>query len=167
MIPANGEFVVRDYLEAREDYKFIFDTRSNAKVEIFDADGNLATSTTVHNGCIYLKQMVQGLVKVVVSNLETKEIKFSYKAPDVKKEIQGSLGFIQESDLLQQLINHLDSLVSHQEKHVKKSNDHYDTVKKSRKWIRLIILFEMSLTAFALYLIHKDFITMFESKRNV
>lgn len=163
----NEQFVFYDDVEQPGVYKFIFDIRQRSSLVIYDPSGQKAYETTQQNGSVYINIVTPGLVKIVASNLSDKVCKFSYKAPDTNKEVTGYLGYVGEEDLIGELTTILDRLVDQQNVHISNTYKHYEMVKRSRTWIRLLVVFELILTAIAVYFMHKDFISMFETKRKL
>ncbi|OQS54839.1 hypothetical protein EHP00_194 [Ecytonucleospora hepatopenaei] len=167
MLQPKEEFVIYDDLDGRKEMKFLYDARDNVRIQIFDSENKKAVDTNDRSGCIYLQQNTPGLMKINIYNESKNVMKFSYKAPDVTKEKGGQLGYVNDSDLVGELTNLLDKVIDQQNLHVEKSYKHYEMVKKSRKWVRFLVVFELCLTGFAVYLMHKDFVSLFETKRKV
>lgn len=167
MIKPNDVLTIRDEIEQNAHYKFIYDARDSVNIKVFDSEGKKAVDTYNQSGCLYLQVNQSGLFTVNITNNSKRMMKFSYKAPDVTKEITGNLGYVEDSDLVGELARLLDKVIEQQRTHVERSYKHYEMVKSSRKWVRFLVVFELGLTGLAVYLMHKDFIAVFETRRKI
>ncbi|EED44108.1 ATPase of the PP-loop superfamily, predicted [Enterocytozoon bieneusi H348] len=161
------QFVFYDEKTLPGIYKFIYDSREKCHLEIFDPLGHKTLDSHHQSGAFYINMTSPGLIKIIMSNLSDKQCKFSYKAPDPSKELTGYLGYVEETDMVAELAEILDKLIDQQKYHIENAYNHYELVKNSKKWVRFMIVFELILTALAVYFIHQNFISMFETKKKI
>ncbi|KAL6122704.1 hypothetical protein NUSPORA_00233 [Nucleospora cyclopteri] len=167
LIKPNDKLVFFDEISAPTLYKFIYDTRNNCKITFEDPAGLVIANTQNQTGAIHTMLNSTGFVKITVENLTNQMCKFSYKVPDVNKEVTGYLGYIEETDLIGELTTILDKLVDQQKSNIANTKDHQKLVQNSKKWVRLLALFELVSIALVVYILHKDFVSMFETKRSL
>lgn len=167
IIEPSKDLVFYEYVGSGELFKLIYSTRSNVEVSLYDPEDRLITKTSTKIGALYTKSMNEGKIKMIVRN-QTKELCFfSYKCPDPNKELAGHLGYIKDTDLVSELTRLLDELIEGQTDLIERTVKHKEMVSKSRSWVRILMIFEFFLTAFAVYILHQDFISMFEKKQSL
>ncbi|KAI5173270.1 hypothetical protein PAEPH01_1878 [Pancytospora epiphaga] len=148
-------------------YKFIYSTKSNVSVLITDPLGHEIVKTTNNSVTIYTQASDKGYMTMSIKNLDNSRCEFAYKCPDTNKELSGHVGYVKETDLVGELARALDELVANQKKLIDRTVDHQKMVSRSRSLANLLMIFEFLLTAFVVYMLHKDFIAMFETKQTL
>lgn len=166
-IKPNDTFEFSDLVSKGDIYKFKYSTIGNVTVTLIDPLGRIISEDSSRSSALFTKSTEDGKIKIKVKN-ETKDaISLSYKSPDPNKEVIGHLGYIKEVDKVSDLAKLLDKLLDAQEKQLNRTKDHQLLVSKCQTFSRVLLVFEAIITGIGVYLIHKDFISMFEKKQNV
>lgn len=165
MINPRKEFVFYDHVKENDLYKFIYSTKNNVEISLYDPEDRLISKTSSKMGALYTRLMSEGRVKLAVKNLSAEPCAFAYKCPDPDKELAGHLGYIKDTDLVSELTRLLDELIHGQNDLIARTIAHQEMVVKSRSWARILMVFEFVLTGLAVYILHKDFISIFEKKQ--
>ena len=167
-IGPNETFEFADIVSKGDIYKFKYSTIGSVTVTLLDPLGRVISEDTARSAALFTKSCENGRMKINVKNNETKEsISLSYKSPDPNREVIGHLGYIRDVDRVSDLAKLLDKLLDEQTKQLTRTKDHQTLVSKCQTFTRTLLIFEAVLTALGIYLIHKDFISMFEKKQNV
>lgn len=148
-------------------YKFIYNTKNDVHVALTDPRDVDIVETTNKSATIYTKIAEDGRIKMSVQNQTDEKCVFAYKCPDANKELTGHVGYVKDTDLVNELARVLDELIDGQTKLVTRTLEHQDMVARSRFWAKMLMSLEFVLTAAVVYVIHKDFISMFERKQNL
>lgn len=167
MIPQRSKFAFADYGQEDSLYKLMYRTRNDIEISIFDPEDRLIAKTSSKGGALYANVVNQGKIKIVVENLSNEVCAFSYKCPDPSKERIGRLGYIKDTDLVSELANLFDELIQGQKTLIQRTVEHQAMVARSKTWARFLMIFEFLLTGIAVYVIHKDFIAIFENKQTL
>lgn len=163
-IKANTAFEFFDKVSKGDLYKFIYNTKGDATVSFYDPQGRLILSDSSRTAALYTRVHDEGKLKMVIKNNQSTPIAFSYKCPDPNKEMIGHLGYIKDVDLVSNLTRLLDQLVEDQKLQVERTREHQKMVERSRFWTRILMIIELVLTGLAVFLLHRDFVSMFEKK---
>lgn len=166
-IKANATFEFFDKVDKGDLYKFIYNTKGDATVSFYDPLGRFILTDSSRTAALYTKVLDEGKLKMVVQNNQNTPISFSYKCPDPNKEMIGHLGYIKDVDLVSNLTRLLDQLVEDQKLQVQRTREHQKMVEKSRFWTRILMIVELVLTGLAVFLLHRDFVAMFEKKQSL
>lgn len=148
-------------------FKFIYRTREPIKLTLSDPKGRVVRETTASRETIYTKAMIGGRYKIHAENPTNSPMELSYKCPDPAKELSGNLGYVKDTDLVNDLARLLDDLVVGQEKHLKRIVEHKKMVESSHGWVKLLIFFEVVMTIGTVYFLHRNFIQMFEQRKSL
>lgn len=146
-------------------FKFIYSTKGSPVVTIRGPEGEDVFTATAQNSTLYTKSVPGGRFKITIENKSSESMVFNYKCPDPNKEMQGHLGYVKDTDLVNDLARVLDDLVVGQEKNLERTFEHQQMVSRSRSWAKYVLSIEFILTAAIVYYLHKDFIRMFEQKQ--
>ena len=165
LLASKESFVFSELVEKGAIFKFIYNCRTPIKVSVDDSEGKSIFSSNDQTAKIYTKAMETGEMRITVTNPASYSAIFSYKCPDPSKELQGYLGYVKDTDLVADLTRVLDDLVAGQEAHVARVKEHYAMVSRSRSWVKWILCFEFLVTFGIVYILHKDFVAMFETKQ--
>lgn len=166
-IQGSSVFEFGDFVTPGNIYKFKYSSPEDVEIALYDPMDRFIYSEVSRAGNLFTKTTTSGKIKIKVKNLSKESMVFSYKCPDPNKEIIGHLGYIKDADAVSDLVKMLDKFTEDQLKQLKRTKEHYELVKKSRKWSRALIMFEIILSTVGIYFIHKDFVKMFESKENL
>lgn len=148
-------------------YKFIYNTRNDVHVSLTDPRNIDIMETTNRSATIYTKIAEDGRIKMSIQNQSDEKCIFSYKCPDPNKELTGHVGYVKDTDLVNELARVFDELIDGQTRLVKRTLEHQEMVAKSRFWAKMLMSLEFVMTAIVVYVIHKDFIGMFEKKQSL
>lgn len=160
-------FKFADMVTKGDIYKFKYSTQGTVLVTLTDPLGRIISQDTSRSSALFTKSTETGKIQISVKNESKDTINVSYKSPDPNKEVLGHLGYIKEVDKVSDLAKLLDKLLEEQVKQLNRTKDHQSLVSKCQSITRVLLIFEAVLTGVGIYLIHKDFIAMFETKQNV
>lgn len=166
-IKPNGVFEFSDIVTKGEIYKFKYGTLSDVEVSLFDSNSRKIFSDTSKSATLFTGAMDNGRVRVVVKNKSNSPVLFSYKAPDPNKELLGHIGYVKEVDSVAELTRLLNQLIQDQNSQLVRTEVHQKMVSNSKFWARGLMFFEIVMTTIAVYVIHKDFVSMFEKKQTL
>ncbi|KAM0680270.1 hypothetical protein GINT2_001655 [Glugoides intestinalis] len=166
-IKPNGVFEFSDIVTKGEIYKFKYSTLSDVEVSLFDSKERKIFSDTNKSATLFAGAMDNGRIKVVVRNKLNTVTLFSYKAPDPNKELLGHIGYVKEVDSVAELTRLLNQLIKDQNAQLIRTEAHQKMVTNSKFWARGLLFFEVIMTAIAVFVIHKDFVSMFEKKQTL
>lgn len=167
MIGSKKTFTFFEPVEEGNIFKFIYNTKFNVNVTIRDPNNNKVINTSNIDGTFYTKVTKGGNFKLIIENRGLESSIFSYKCPDPNKELPGHLGYVKDSDMVGDLARVLDELIIGQENLINRANEHQKMVINSRSWAQILTFIEFLLTGLVVYVMHKDFINMFEQKRTL
>lgn len=166
-IKPQGTFEFYDLVTKNEIYKFKYSTQGDVDVSLIDPRGRTIFTDSVKSAALFTNVSSEGKIKVVIKNKTKLPIDFSYKSPDPNKELLGHLGYVKDVDLVSELARLLDKLITDQSKQIARTYEHQRMVASSRFWARVLMISELVMTAVAVYVIHKDFVGMFEKKQTL
>lgn len=166
-IKPHGVFEFYDVMTKDNIYKFNYNTQGNVDVSILDPNGRLIFDESARSGSLFTNISTDGKIKITVKNRSSNAIEFSYKSPDPKKELLGHLGYIKDVDLVSELAQLLDHLIKEQGKQISRTYEHQKMVLTAKFWARGLMIAELIMTAIGVYIIHKDFVAMFERKQTL
>ncbi len=173
MLKPRSKFVFKEEVVDQQVFKFMHDRARNTRVRIYDPNNYLIADIAKQPANVFTKIHIEDpskekhYVRIEIDNPEDLEIKFAYKMPDPDKELTGYLGFIGDQDKMTELTNILEELVTQQEEFVKKAVQHRILVKRSKRSMRILMLFELLGTGVIMFILHRDFVGMFETTRKV
>lgn len=160
-------FEFADLVSKGDIYKFKYSTMGNVLVTMKDPLGRIISEGTTRSSALFTKLTENGKITISVKNESKELINLSYKSPDPNKEVLGHLGYIKEVDKVTDLAKLLDKLLADQAKQLNRTKEHQALVSKCHSFSRALLIFEAIGTAIGVYLIHKDFISIFEKKQVV
>merc|ERR1712131_425641 len=96
-IQPQPSFVFYDEIETPRLYKLLYDTRNKCKLTLSDPEDNIIAKDVSQSGIITTHMNKPGFCKISVQNTTNSVAKFSYKMPDVNKEMSGNLGYVEET----------------------------------------------------------------------
>jgi hypothetical protein len=166
-IPANNSLNIYDFVTKNDIYKFIYSTRSDVVVELKAPDDSLIIKTSDKSANLFACSNQNGKIQIKITNKSSLPATFFYKCPDPNKELIGHLGYIKDTDYITELTSHLNELITEQNAHIERVKQQQLLVESSRRRSRLLIAVECILTIIAAYLMHRDFISMFEKKQTL
>lgn len=167
-IPANETFAFENRVKENAIFKIIYNLKGIGEVKMYDYEGNLITHEKGRSGSLFTQSLGNGRIKVEVKNLDrSSPLNFMYKCPDPAEELAGNLGFVEKEDIVANLTRLLDKLISDQKTQIERTKEHHALVERSRIWARILMVLELLFTAASVYLLHKDFISMFEKKASI
>lgn len=164
----NEAFEFDNRVEKGALFKLIYSFKGIGEVYVYDVENNLITHEKSRGGSLFTQATDDGRIKIIVKNKDSSSpLTFSYKCPDPAEELPGNLGFVEKEDIVSNLTNLLDKLIEDQKIQIERTKEHYKLVEKSRIWARVLMFLEIAFTAISVYLLHKDFISMFEKKASL
>jgi hypothetical protein len=168
-IKQRDAFSFKDRVAKDQIYKLVYRVPENSKISILFLDplGRTISATNDTSATLYSRMSHEGFVTIRVRNQGSMPVHFSYRCPDVDKEVYGTLGPIKDVDQVAELQNILESVIQRQREHIKKHEQHAHMVKASRSWATRLLILEVIFFVGVLYFLHRDMLKLFESKRSV
>ncbi|KAI4292898.1 hypothetical protein PAPHI01_2172 [Pancytospora philotis] len=167
MIEPKSSLVFMEDVSSGKVHKFVYSSDTPVHVSITDPLERNIVEMTNKSSTVYTEIATAGRLKTAIQNLSDSRCNFVYMCPDVSKEIAGNVGYVKDTDIVAELARSLDDLIAGQQKLVNRTLEHQKMVAKTRFWANLLMIFEFLLTAFMVYMLHKDFVGMFEKKQTL
>ncbi|EOB11929.1 endoplasmic reticulum membrane protein [Nosema bombycis CQ1] len=166
-IGSKETFIFKDVVTKDNMYKFIYRAFDSSSVylSIFDSNLKKIIDTTDPYGVLYTKSNIDGYITIRVTNPHKEVMKFGYKCPDVKKELQGPLGPIKDVDTVNELQSVLQSIIQTQRDHIRSYQSHSQMLDKSRRWVFRLVILEIVSSIIIMYYLHKSTLDMFSKKK--
>lgn len=166
-IGSEKTFTFFENVKAEQLFKFIYYCHGQFEVTLTNPAGVEIAKCVDRRANIYTKMGVDGLIKINIVNYSNEDLSFSYKCPDIETESAKGYGRIKQLDVIDDLRRILDEYITGQGRLVARVREHKAMVEKTGFLANVIIGFEILVTVIVLWLLHKDFIAMFEKKQKL
>lgn len=165
----NKAFEFEEEFEKDQLIKFEYDEEKNLPLNVVVLNeknvvviGYQQSSVTLHT-----KAPNNTTLKFIIENKNDTEAKVWFNLPNVLTELQGPLGPINETDIVNELKTILENIITSQRKHLEKQSEHENLLKRSKRLMTFLILFEGIFCAAVVYYLHSETIKLFEKKRRL
>lgn len=165
IIAPQSSLVFMEAMESGKVFKLVYKSNMPVHVTVTDPEGRDIVEQTDREGTIYTGIDVSGRIKTTIQNLSKERCTCSFVCPDVNKEVSGHVGYVKDIDMVSELARSLDDLLFGQKQLIARTLQHQGMVTQTRFWANMLMSFEFVLTAIMIYILHKDFIAMFEKKQ--
>ncbi|TBU07847.1 hypothetical protein CWI38_0687p0010 [Hamiltosporidium tvaerminnensis] len=155
-IPPNGRLHFEDSAKQNQLYKFEFYESSGKPVHVIIVDNRqrkIAEWNTQY-AVMHTKAQNATTYDFIIRNPNKAEVSVFFRCPDVKKELHGALGPIEDVDYVAAFEELLKNDVVSYRNYSKKQKQHSEMVSKSRIWIIVLMIGEIAFSIAIIRYLH-------------
>lgn len=169
VVQPHSSFTFEQEFKKDETAKFEFqeDNKGTPHVTVQDDKGREVVNIMTNYEVMYWGVSADTTYLFKFENKSSKSMKIYFRTPDVNKEIVNALGPITDKDILNEFDNALKMNIKNQREYLIGLNEHEELTKKTRRYISLLVIFEVFCCGALIYYLHHKTLSLFERKQRV
>ncbi|KAF7683104.1 hypothetical protein TCON_1683 [Astathelohania contejeani] len=167
-IKPNSKFEVEQTFAKGDRFKLEYQVEShgNALTELRDPRFRMIGSFKEDYNVMYSEATEEGPFSVIFYNVSRSDIKVYFVFENVLENTIDPYGG-SEFEVLENFERALKENINSQSKHISRQEKHNRLAKKSKKWVRTVMIFEAIFSMAMIYFLHKQTIRLFDKKTRV